>query len=173
MCYEFDEQPYIIPLEQHQTQAGVLLLTYSFLLGKVTEKRQGEHISSRGFFWPIGRNVSDSNAIVGDHDRALHFAPSPDCASELIGEYGSHLLGVLPAPAIWDPVKKQQKTERCWHSPGAHTLFCFSCENYQLDVLTDSDFWRDLSKQSRRSSRGKDLSSLIPSVWHQQVELSV
>jgi hypothetical protein len=173
MCVEFDERPYIVPLKQHYTKEGILVLTYSLLLGKVTEKRHGSHISSHEFTWPIGGTVYDPNAIVGDHGRSLHFAPSPDSAKDLLEGYGSHLLGVLPAPAVWDPVKKQQKTERCWHSSGAHTLFCLGCENYQLDVLTNADFWRDLSKRSRRASRDLDLSSLIPSVWHQQVELTV
>jgi hypothetical protein len=38
MCYEFTAEPYAVPLKLRRAKSGMLVLTYSLLLGKVTEK---------------------------------------------------------------------------------------------------------------------------------------
>jgi hypothetical protein len=144
MCVEFREQPYVVTLKRFCTEDGSEVVYYSLLLGKVTHKRNGEHRSSHGFAWPIGRPIRDANAIVGLHDRALHFASSPKSAHRLHG-YGSHRLAVLPAPKVWEPVRNGSKTPRCWHSSGGIVLFCADCDGIRLPVLDDPAFWHDLA----------------------------
>ena len=173
MCEYDSSEPLAIPLRRRRTKKGLLLMDYSILLGKVTQKRNGEHLSSRGFTWPISRTVHDSNALVGDHGRALHFTASPASAHRFNG-YGSHRLGVLPAPQLWDPLDENGKQlSRCYHSSGGVILLCMDCDNYQLDVLENPDFWQDL-KQPGRLPGGLKFSELLASdsVWHKQVALS-
>jgi hypothetical protein len=43
MCVEFLEKPYALPLEFEYTRDNLLILTFSLLLGKVTELRRGVH----------------------------------------------------------------------------------------------------------------------------------
>jgi hypothetical protein len=74
MCEADRRAPYAVPLELHETKAGILVMVFSLLLWKVTEKWNGEHSSSYGFTYPIGRTIRDANARVGNHRRALHFA---------------------------------------------------------------------------------------------------
>jgi hypothetical protein len=171
MCYYDPAQPYAVPLKFSHTESGVMVMDYSLLLGKVTEKRNGEHRSCRNFTYPIGRTVRDSNAHAGSHEYGLHFAASPDSAKHLVGiGYGSHRLGILPAPRIWDPIVIAGQTNRCWHSTGATALFCLDCDDIELDVLTNPDFWNDLTKQSRKSRHGLSFTELLDSnaVWHQR-----
>jgi hypothetical protein len=97
ICYEFKAEPLAVPLRLRRAKSGKLILTYSLLLGKVTEKKFKHHRSLHGFTYPIGKVVSDSNAIVGDHEFGLHFAASPYDIADL-DEYGSHVLAVLPGP---------------------------------------------------------------------------
>lgn len=175
MCYYDSTQPFALPLRQHRTKNGILVMDYSLVLWKVTSKnpRDGEHWSSGGFCYPIGRTVYDANAIVGNHSRALHFAASPNSARSL--QYGSdsHRLAVLPTPQVWKPVKNSRQTNRCWHSSGATTLFCCECDGIEFDVLYNPDFLKDL-KRPARSCGGLVLRDLLESdaVWHQQVQLS-
>jgi hypothetical protein len=173
MCHQFYERPYTVVLKQRHTKKGTLVLIYSLLLGKVTEKRNGQHISTNNFGWPIGRIVHDSNAVVGHHGRALHFAASPDSTKKL-GSYGSHRLAVLPAPAIWDPIRKDSYAPRCWHSSGGIATFCLDCDGIELDVINNPDFWQDL-KRPRRFPGGVSLTQLLAdkSVWHKQVEVNL
>lgn len=165
MCYPSVQEPLGIPLEWVKTKDGRAAMVYSLLMGKVTEKRNGEHISSRGFSYPIQRPVQDSNAVVGDHSRALHFTSSPESALDLPDGYGSHRLAVLPAPKLWDP-PEQGLENRCWHSSGAYPLFCMDCEGVDLDVVNDPYFWDDLGLRSDR--RDDDFVVRIPrnSVWN-------
>jgi hypothetical protein len=95
MCYEFKAQPLAVPLRLRRAKSGKLILTYSLLLGKVTEKKYKHHRSPHGFTYPIGKAVSDSNAIVGDHDFGLHFAATPFDIADL-DEYGSHVRQCSP-----------------------------------------------------------------------------
>jgi hypothetical protein len=145
MCYEDPTQPYVLPLGLHRTAENILVMTYSLLLGKVTQLRDGQHISYMGFTYPIGRTVPDPNAQVGDHNYGLHFTASPASAHRL-PSYSSHRLAVLPAPQMWKSLEDGGDIDRCWHSNGATTLFCLDCENIDLDVLSNVDFWRYLLK---------------------------
>jgi hypothetical protein len=106
MCVEFLEKPYALPLEFEYTRDNLLILTFSLLLGKVTELRRGVHVSTRGFEFPIGRMAYDSNARIGHHRRALHYASSPQSAHHLKGDYGSHIVAVLPPPMYGRQLKK-------------------------------------------------------------------
>jgi hypothetical protein len=171
MCHSDTTKPYVIPLQVTQTESGITVMDYSLLLGKVTTKRDGEHWSSMGFKYPVGRTVFDSKACVGSHEHGLHFAASPKSTG--FSTYGSHRLAVLPAPALWDPIKKGVNVPRCWHSAGATALFCLDCSGYTLSVLNDPDFWEDL--QPRKGTRGLKFTDLLASkaVWHRQVKVSL
>lgn len=172
MCYYDAKQPYGLPLEWVRSRDGKDRLIYSLLLGKVTSRnRGGEHLSSRGFTYPIQRPVRDSNARMGDHSNALHFAASPDSAIYLPDSYGSHRLAVAPAPQLWEPPERGL-TDRCWHSSGAFPLFCVDCEGIDLDVLDDPRFWDDIGLPSNR--RDDDFVIRIPrkSVWTREMEWS-
>jgi hypothetical protein len=161
MCHKDSTKPYALPLSRQDVADGMQIMRYSMMLGKVTTKRNGEHVSSQGFTYPIGRTVYDQNAIVGDHGRALHFTASPDSTKYLQGNYGSHRLAVLPAPVIWDSPETHGLTKRCWHSFGAHSLLCLDCEGVELDVLTRPDFWQDLMLP--------DFTIPLEAVWHKQL----
>jgi len=143
MCFKSTEFPFLIPLELLMTNTGSHLLTVSMLLGKVTTKRNGEHISSRGMLYPISQTIHDVKAVAGDHQYALHYAPTPECAIGLPDSYGSHRLAVLPAPDVWDPLeewnplKEEAPASRCWHSNGATPLFCLDCWNLKPADLTE------------------------------------
>jgi hypothetical protein len=150
MCIATNGQPYAVPLKLRYAKNGKLILTYTLLLGKVTEKVRGRHISSMGITYSIGRGVSDPYAIVGDHDSGFHFAASPDDTDLLTG-YGSHRLAVLPAPRLWDPVKADDLSHRCWHSSGCLPAACLDCDGLTLGVLTNPAFWQDLTKWSGSS----------------------
>jgi hypothetical protein len=161
MCYKDKMKPYALPLSLRDVAGDRQIMTYSMLLGKVTTKRHGEHVSLRGFTYPIGRTVYDQNAVVGDHGRALHFTASPDSAHRLKDAYGSHRLAVLPAPVLWDPTETDGLSKRCWHSVGAHNLLCLDCSGVELDVLTRLDFWEDLMVH--------EFNILLETVWHRQL----
>jgi hypothetical protein len=162
MCVYLPDAPYAIPLEEHYTWNNNRILTYSLLLTKVTELRNNVHQTS-GFSYPLRQGVYDQNAIVGDHKRALHFGSTPDSAKSLLNGYGSHRLAVIPARKVWDPVHMCYLHDRCWHSYGASVWFCYDCEGYKLDVVTDPAFWKDL-----KLGPGYFSKELINSVWHKQ-----
>ena len=142
MCLRVPGQPKRLILERHHTRDGTLVETYTFALGKVTEFRTGEHRSQRGFTYPIGQTVFDSNARVGDHENGLHFI-ADHANARLMDSFGSHRLAVLPAPQLWDlPVESgEQPRRRCWHSSGATTLFCIDCLGLKLEELNNPEFW--------------------------------
>ena len=159
MCVEDKLGPYALPLERQGNR-----LTYSLLLGKVTHYWQGQHYSSNGFWYPIRQMIYDPNALLGNHDYALHFMANPDSARFLLGgEYGSHRLAVLPAPRVWDPIKDSGLKNRCWHSFGAFTACCLDCYRIEVDVLTNPDFWDDLAIQP-----GQPYGIPQDLVWHKQ-----
>jgi hypothetical protein len=160
MCYYDPTQPFGLPLEVRGNQ-----LTYSLLLLKVTELRFGVHQSRMGFTYPVRRLVTDPNALVGDHERALHFAVSPAIADRL-NSYGSHRLAVLPAPEVWDPVNWRGFQNRCWHSGGCVALFCYDCEGVELEVVPNPAFWQDLKLSPEYLSQ-----DFIHSVWRKQTPL--
>jgi hypothetical protein len=170
MCHIDTTEPLVFPLRR-RTKNGVIVLDYTFLLGKVTEKRNGEHVSSRGFTWPVGHAVHDANAVIGHHERALHYAASPKSAHNFLA-YGSHRLGVLPAHKLWRSIEEAGHMNRCWHSSGGVVILCMDCDNYQLDVLDNPDFWKDLKRPGRLPSV-LTFSGLLAadSVWHEQVAL--
>jgi hypothetical protein len=160
------EPPYALPLEEHYTWNNTRKLTYSLLLTKVTVLRNHIHQTRNGFTYPVRQSVYDPNAIVGDHKRALHFGSSPDSAKSLLNSYGSHRLVVIPALKVWDPVHQDCLHYRCWHSYGAAVLFCYDCEGYELEVVTNPAFWSDL-----KLSPGHFSKEFINSVWHKQKKL--
>jgi hypothetical protein len=163
MCERLPEAPYALPLGEHRTWYGVLKIIYSLLLTKVTVLHNHVHQTRNGFTYPIRHMVYDPYAIVGNHQHALHFGSSPDSAKSRLNEYGSHRLAVLPAPKVWDPVHQDQLHYRCWHSYGALVLFCYDCDRYDLNVVTNPAFWKDLNLSPEYFSK-----ELIHSVWHKQ-----
>jgi hypothetical protein len=110
MCFEDTHLPFIYPLELQHISKDTQLLTVSMLLGKVTTKRNGEHISSRGLLYPIRQTIHDRKAEEGSHKFALHFAATPECNIALPDSYGSHRLAVLPGPqfGILSPKNKRR-----------------------------------------------------------------
>jgi hypothetical protein len=171
MCIATNDQPYAVPLKLRYAKNGTLILTYSLLLGKVTEKVRGRHISSMGITYPVGGSVYDQQAIVGDHDSGLHFAATPLDTETLVG-FGSHRLAVLPAPKVWDPVKHTDLTDRCWHSTGCTIAACLDCEGILPSVLTNPLFWQDLRK--RYGSSPDDIIYRTPlyKIWHRSRALA-
>ncbi len=159
MCFKSIEFPFLIPLELLMTNTGSRLLTLSMLLGKVTTKRHGEHVSSRGMLYPLRQTIHDVKAVAGDHQYALHFAPTPECAIGLPDAFGSHRLVVIPAPDVWDPLppkalppgKGEVPEPRCWHSDGCTPLFCMDCWNLTPSDLNNPDFWRAFKKSCELS----------------------
>jgi hypothetical protein len=143
MCFEDPTRPYAFPLDVRQSWFNTNVLTYSLLLLKVTGFHNDMHWSRMAFPYPLRQLVSDPNARVGDHERALHFAASPAVA-HMLNSYGSHRLAVLPAPKVWDPVNWRGYQNRCWHSGGCVPLFCYDCEGVELDVVSNPDFRHDL-----------------------------
>jgi hypothetical protein len=172
VCYEFTAEPLAVPLKLRRAKSGDLVLTYSLLLGKVTEKKYKHHRSTHGFTYPIGRPVSDRNAIVGDHEFGLHFAASPFDTLEL-SEYGSHRLAVLPGPKLWDPVTQDGLTNRCWHANGCLPAACLDCENLSLPELTNPLFWQDLSKWSGSAAADCIYNTPLYKIWHRSRALKV
>ena len=172
MCYRDSLEPFGIPLDWVYTRDGREAMVYSLMLGKVTSiNSYGEHVSNRGFTYPIQKPVYDSNAVVGDHNRALHFAASPESATNLLDSYGSHRLAVLPSPQLWEPPDRKL-TDRCWHSSGGTALFCMDCENIDLDVLDKPEFWGDMGMAADR--RDDDFVIRLPrtQVWNRTKVLS-
>jgi hypothetical protein len=166
MCYEFTAEPLAVPLKLRRAKSGSLVLTYSLLLGKVTEKKYKNHRSREGFMYPIGRAVTDPNAIVGDHNFGLHFAASPFDTTGL-DEYGSHVLAVLPGPKLWEPVTQNALTGRCWHASGCLPTVCLSCDVLTVSELTDPLFWQDLSKWPGSEPADCIYTTPLYKLWHQ------
>jgi hypothetical protein len=165
MCYPFKAEPLAVPLKLRLAKSGKRILTYSLLFGKVTEKKFGKHRSIHGFTYPIGRTVFDPNAIVGDHEFGLHFAASPFDVADL-DEYGSHVLAVLPGPKVWDPVRQDDLSGRCWHANACLPAVCLTCDPLSLPELTNPDFWQDLSKWSGSASVDCLFRTPLYQVWH-------
>jgi hypothetical protein len=141
MCVETITSPFILPLAETTTQTGMWLRIDTLLLGKVTTMRQGsEHISFRGLRYPLLQPVHDTKAIIGRHDFALHFTPTPDCTLGLPDEFGSHCLAVLPSRDVWDPYTDEIRKPCCWHSNGCWPLFCLTCWNMTPADLSNPDF---------------------------------
>jgi hypothetical protein len=163
MCFEDPTQPYAFPLDVRRSWLfHTDVLNYSLLLLKVTTVWSGMHCSRGGFAYPLRQLVSDSNAQVGDHEKALHFAASPASAHQL-NSYGSHRLAVLPGRKVWDSVNRRGLKNRCWHAGQALSLFCYDCENVQLDVVKNPVFWQDLKLSPEYLS-----DEFRHSVWHKQ-----
>jgi hypothetical protein len=165
LCYEDPFQPYAFLLEEHSTWNHTRKLTYSVMLTKVTELRGNTHWSRGGFPYPIRHLITDPNASINDHERALHFAAHPEHVHWL-RTFGSHRLAVLPGRNLWDSVKRRGFQYRCWHSNQCAILFCYDCEGVQLDVVTNPLFWQDLKLTPASVPK-----ELIHSVWHQQKRL--
>jgi hypothetical protein len=67
-------QPIRIVLQRQRAPNGALVETQTLALAKVTGiTRDGDHISSHNFIYPIGQTVYDPYARVGDHTYSLHF----------------------------------------------------------------------------------------------------
>jgi hypothetical protein len=189
MCYKDDSLPFYLPWELRNTSNGTRCLTYTILLGKVTTKRNGEHISSRGLLYPIHQTIHDVNAKEGNHEHALHFAANPECTLALPDSYGSHRLAVLPPPDVWDPHEEWNLVKgwdprkelqppkpvdfpsRCWHSNGCTILFCMDCWKLKPEDLTNMDFWRAFKKSCELSDSSL-LSLSRDQVWHRQIAVS-
>jgi hypothetical protein len=182
MCFKSTEFPFLIPFELLTSSTGSHLLTVSMLLGKVTTKRHGEHVSSRGMLYPIRQTIHDTKAVAGDHQYALHFAPTPECAIGLPDAFGSHRLVVIPGPAVWDPLEEWQPVKalhpgtrdvpepRCWHAEGCTPLFCMDCWNLKPEDLNNMDFWRAFQKSCERAD-GSVLRIPREQVWQRQIEV--
>jgi hypothetical protein len=168
MCYKDANLPFLYPLELRNIGDGTQRLTVSMLLGKVTTKRNGEHISSMGLLYPIRQTIHDTKAKEGSHSQALHFAATPECNIALPDSFGSHRLAVLPGPQIWDPLKEEEPVSRCWHSDGCTPIFCMDCWNLKPEDLNNPDFWRAFKKSCEQSD---DSVLRIPrdQIWHQQI----
>ena len=82
---------------------------------KVTEKRNGIHVSSQNFTYPIKTLRLDPNSVHGDHNRCLHFAYDLQTAKQnLLGSYGSHLLFMALLPYhFWS--KSASANNACLH----------------------------------------------------------
>jgi hypothetical protein len=179
MCVEIPGQPYRIVLDRQHARNGSMIETYTYALGKITSRtRSGDHTSNNNFTWQIGRTVHDSNAVIGDHNRCLHFFPNLEPANAL-NSYTSHRLVALPAPHLWDdPIERSFRLPRCWHSSGASTLFCVDCFGYHPDDLKNPAFWQDLMKPRMQSylppATNDDIVLAIPrsAYWHRQVQVS-
>jgi hypothetical protein len=165
MCYKDSNRPFIIPLEIGITAQGRQLVTVTLLLGKVTTKRNGEHVSSRGLLYPIHQTIHDTNAKAGDHANALYFAASPESAFALHDNYGSHVLAVIPGPQVWDPLSEKQNPARCWHSDSCTPILCMDCAGLKAEDLNSPDFWRAFQKGCEQ---GNDFVLRLPrdEVWH-------
>jgi hypothetical protein len=168
MCYEDDTSPFVLPLTETRTQSGLTVWMDSLLLGKVTTvRRGGEHISFRGLRYPLLQPVHDTKAIVGDHQHALHFAPTPECTLGLPDEYGSHKVAVLPSRQVWDPYTDEIKKKRCWHADGCVPLFCQTCWNLTPDDLYNPDFWHAFKLYCAKN--GDFLRTLsLEKIWQRQ-----
>jgi hypothetical protein len=141
MCYSDPAKPYAMPLAVEQTREGLLSLTFTLVLGKVTTMRGGLH-STGGLGYDLRRPVCDPNVLVGDHSRCIHLAGNPHSAnSPQLSGFGSHILAVLPGPLLWG---RASDGGRCWHAASVIPLFCLACEGVQLDVLGLSDFWKHM-----------------------------
>jgi hypothetical protein len=177
MCRHFPGQPYrIVTDRRHNSRTGRVQETYTYALGKVTGiTRSGDHISSNNFIYPLGQYVHDNNAVVGSHDRCLHFIPSLEYANHF-SSYGSHRLLVLPSPQLWDEPEEYyhwwNNNPRCWHANGCTTLCCLDCQGLTLDDLQNDDCWRDLTKPRSRHAlpaepnNGSVLPVYRDYVWH-------
>jgi hypothetical protein len=89
MCDQIYGQPYRIVLERERTERGDIIETFTYALGKLTNFRSDMHVSRKFFTYPIGKRVSDPNAILGNHTHSLHFLPNVECDPGRNG-YGSH-----------------------------------------------------------------------------------
>jgi hypothetical protein len=168
MCFEELTSPFLLPLTETTTRTGTKLQTVSLLLGKVTTLRKGEHISFKGLRYPILQPVHDTKALVGDHQKALHFAATPACTLGLPDEFGSHQLAVLPSRRVWDPYTEEIQKKRCWHADGCIPLFCLSCWNLTPADLYNPDFWHAFKLYCAK--RGDLLRTLsLDQIWQRQM----
>lgn len=93
---------------------------------KVVDKRDGLHVGRGGFTYPFGTLRLDPNAVLGDHERCLHFAFDHKTAERnLLGSYGSHLIlcALLPGH-FWS---KQGERGNCLHGDLTVPLGCYTC----------------------------------------------
>jgi hypothetical protein len=171
MCVETTMRPFILPLVETTTRTGETLRTESLLLGKVTTLRNREHISFKGLLYPLLQPVHDTKAIVGDHQKALHFAATPECTIGLPDEFGSHKVAVLPSRQVWAPYTNEIKKPRCWHADGCIPLFCLSCWNLTPDDLQNPDFWQCFKTYCAKN--GDFLRTLsLDQIWQRQIVVS-
>ena len=118
MCHALPYQPLWLP--ELNCLAGF----------KVTEKRNGIHVSSQNFTYPINTLRIDPKSVHGDHNRCLHFAYDPQTAKQnLLGSYGSHLLFCALIPShYWSKLfKPQSPKQACLHGDLTVVLSCLTC----------------------------------------------
>jgi hypothetical protein len=180
MCIQVPGQPFRLVLKRSYAENGTLMEIYTYVLGKVTELRNGEHKSLRDFSYPLWQTVHDPNAEAGSHAKGLHLIANP--ASDQLNEYGSHPLAVLPVPQLWDPpIAKGEQPLRCWHSSGVTPLVCLTCDGLTEGDLKNPTFWHEVTKPRRRMAlrrrqgNSDDFVLRLPrsAVWHKEREVSL
>lgn len=151
MCDQFFDPRTFLPIGQRPVDADHQLVRHSFVLGKRTESphfSNGHHYTRsasaarRGLWYPQGRLTFDPNAIVGDHDRAIHMAPTPNTAIRLLDEstFGECVMAMLPGRNYWR--RGNRTSGRCEHSDSVLPLFCTTCEGYSPEELRSPAFWQ-------------------------------
>ncbi len=116
MCHALPYQPLWLP--ELNCLAGF----------KVTEKRNGMHVGSHNFTYPMNTLRLDPKSVHGDHNRCLHFAYDPQTAKQnLLSSYGSHLLFTALLPAhYWSKIFKSEN-RACLHGDLTVVLACLTC----------------------------------------------
>jgi len=162
MCLRRRGKPQAYPLSIEKTPYGDKV-DFGLVLGKVTEKRNGEHVSSRGMLYPTQQQVWDQHAIPFDHNQCLHLTSNPQNVEGLEG-WGSHRLAMLPAPQLWgDP--NNTWDNRCWHSDGGFVLGCLECD-FDLEDITDPYFAKDMGLSFKKSGDYFYLPVPKSDIWH-------
>jgi hypothetical protein len=114
MCVRFEGLPALVP-GSVRFQRAPLLLLYKVVAGGTG----GEHVSSRGMAYPLGRPVLDPAAEFGAHERCIHLVPTEtDARSGSMASYGSHVLAMLaPVGRVWTtPGGPDAGRAACWHT---------------------------------------------------------
>jgi hypothetical protein len=126
MCVRFEGLPALVP-GSVRFQRAPLLLLYKVVAGGTG----GEHVSSRGMAYPLGRPVLDPAAEFGAHERCIHLVPTEtDARSGSMASYGSHVLAMLaPVGRVWTtPGGPDAGRAACWHTDRCVAIWCATCE---------------------------------------------
>jgi hypothetical protein len=101
----------------------------------LTLSGSGIHQSGMGLQYPLGEMVIDHKAVVGDHDRCIHFFPTYESAQQSsYATDSAHIVAIaIPLGNYWTMTRNPGNEPTCWHASKCFPVWCYTCQSGVLE----------------------------------------